>query len=221
MPNPQHIIIVSGSPRSGTSLMMQILETGGVPLYYDDTKPPDQSNPYGYFEKHEMFYFSADPRYDSPFLSLCQNKGVKILPPTVLPTLVQNLNGRDCLVKIVFMLRDETEVANSYITMVEQAGKLDVPGSPFYGKTREQAMAQFIEMRRANIQSTLDFFNSPDNTADVLLVDHNNLMLNPLAAVTEVSQFIKSDLPDYEMNPDSMATIVDLELYRQRQSMQP
>jgi len=105
--------------------------------------------------------------------------------------------------------------------MVEQAGKLNVPGSPFYGKTREEAMAQFIEMRRANIQMTLDFFNSPDNTADVLLVDHNNLMLNSLAAVTEVSQFIKSDLPDYEMNPDSMAAIVDLELYRQRQSIDP
>ncbi|MBW2497478.1 MAG: sulfotransferase family protein, partial [Deltaproteobacteria bacterium] len=43
-------IVVSGLPRSGTSLMMQLLERAGVPILCDDDRPPDASNPRGYFE---------------------------------------------------------------------------------------------------------------------------------------------------------------------------
>lgn len=221
MTNSKHIIIVSGSPRSGTSLMMQILDAGGILLFYDDTKPPDQSNPYGYFEKHEMFLYSTDQSGENIFLSLCKNKGVKILPPTVLPTVVNSLKNEDCLIKIIFMLRDEIEVANSYITMVEEAGKLNVPSSPFYGKSREEAMNKFIQMRRENIQMTLNFLNSQENNADFLVVNHNELVFsNTAQTLSNLSNFIRSDLPQYEMNIQAMTEVIDLDLYRQRQSQQ-
>jgi RNase adaptor protein for sRNA GlmZ degradation len=219
MSNTEHIIIVSGSVRSGTSLMMQLLEAGGVPLYYDDSKPPDENNPYGYFEKTGMFAYAGLGGAESPFLTFCKNKGVKILPPSILPDVIRDTKGT--LVKIIFMLRDENEVANSYLTMIENLNRLDKPGSLFHGLTREESIEKFKETRRANIQSALDFFNSEENTADVLVVNHNDLILNSLETLTQISDFIRADLPQYEMNPQTMVEIVDIDLYRQRQSMQP
>jgi hypothetical protein len=217
MSEREHIIVVSGSVRSGTSLMMQLLEAGGVSLYYDNNKPPDESNPYGYFEKTEMFMFAAQGGAESPFLTLLKGKGVKILPPSIVPEVVRNT--KDLLIKVIFMIRDETEVANSYITMIENLDKMNKSISPFYGLTREEAIEKFKEIRRANIQSALDFFDSEENTAQVLIVNHNDLILNSLETLTQISNFIRADLPQYEMNPETMVEIVDINLYRQRQSI--
>ncbi|MCD6375283.1 MAG: hypothetical protein J7L94_07120, partial [Caldisericaceae bacterium] len=48
--NKNTILVVSGLPRSGTSLMMQILRQAGIPLLVDDQRTADESNPQGYFE---------------------------------------------------------------------------------------------------------------------------------------------------------------------------
>lgn len=218
MSNTEHIIIVSGSVRSGTSLMMQLLEAGGIPLYYDNAKPPDENNPYGYFEKTGMFSYAGLGGAESPFLSLCRNKGVKILPPSILPDVIRDTKGT--LVKIIFMLRDENEVANSYITMLENFNKLTT-SFIFRGLTREESIEKFKEVRRENIQTALDFFDTEENTADVLIVNHNDLILNSIETLTQISNFIRADLPQYEMNPQTMEGIVDISLYRQRQSQQP
>ena len=47
---PDFITVVSGLPRSGTSLMMQMLSAGGLPALTDDLREADESNPRGYFE---------------------------------------------------------------------------------------------------------------------------------------------------------------------------
>ncbi len=44
------IVIVSGLPRSGTSMMMKMLESGGMPIVSDDLRPADEGNPQGYYE---------------------------------------------------------------------------------------------------------------------------------------------------------------------------
>jgi len=44
------IVVVSGLPRSGTSLMMQMLQAGGMPLLIDGLRPADADNPNGYWE---------------------------------------------------------------------------------------------------------------------------------------------------------------------------
>ena len=219
MSNTEHIVIVSGSVRSGTSLMMQLLEAGGIPLYYDNTKPPDENNPYGYFEKTGMFSYAGLGGAESSFLSFCRNKGVKILPPSILPDVIRDTKGT--LVKIIFMLRNENEVANSYITMLENLNRLDSSFN-FRGLTREESIEKFKEARRENIQRALDFFDTEENTADVLMVNHNDLVFaNTTQTLAEISQFIRADLPQYEMNPQTMEGIVDISLYRQRQSQQP
>ena len=44
------MIIISGLPRSGTSLMCQLLESAGMKVANDGNRKPDEHNPYGYYE---------------------------------------------------------------------------------------------------------------------------------------------------------------------------
>ena len=44
------IIVVSGLPRSGTSMAMKMLDAAGIPLVIDEMRLPDEDNPRGYFE---------------------------------------------------------------------------------------------------------------------------------------------------------------------------
>src|SRR5579862_9614784 len=69
------ITIVSGLPRSGTSLMMQMLQAGGLPLLTDGVRAPDESNPRGYFE-HEAVKHSHN---DVSWLDHANGKAVKVI----------------------------------------------------------------------------------------------------------------------------------------------
>jgi hypothetical protein len=46
----REVVLVSGLPRSGTSMMMKMLEAGGVPIMTDGVREADRDNPKGYFE---------------------------------------------------------------------------------------------------------------------------------------------------------------------------
>ena len=55
------IAIVSGLPRSGTSLMMQMLAAGGMPVLSDGERQADTDNPKGYFEWERIKRLPKDP----------------------------------------------------------------------------------------------------------------------------------------------------------------
>lgn len=61
LPPTEPIIVVSGLPRSGTSLMMQMLAAAGLPLKTDDLRESDEHNPRGYFEWEPIKRLSEDP----------------------------------------------------------------------------------------------------------------------------------------------------------------
>src|SRR5271157_5533474 len=73
--NSPPITIVSGLPRSGTSLMMQILAAGGMPILTDGVRQPDAENPRGYFEFEPVKRTREDPGW----LSAAQGKAVKMV----------------------------------------------------------------------------------------------------------------------------------------------
>ena len=50
MENKDYIIVVSGLPRSGTSMMMKMLEVGRQPILTDNLREADANNPNGYYE---------------------------------------------------------------------------------------------------------------------------------------------------------------------------
>ncbi len=81
---PDEIVVVSGLPRSGTSMLMRVLEAGGVPVIADDHRPADESNRHGYFELAAVKNIARDIGW----IPQAYRKAVKVVAPLLqyLPT---------------------------------------------------------------------------------------------------------------------------------------
>ena len=104
--------IVTGIPRSGTSLMMSILGAAGLPLLIDDERPADLSNPRGYFEYAPVKRGAADLSW----LEEARGRVVKIIH-ALLPEL-----PRDRTYRVVLMERPIAEVVASQDRMLAAQG---------------------------------------------------------------------------------------------------
>ncbi|MFO1003217.1 MAG: hypothetical protein U0936_23025 [Planctomycetaceae bacterium] len=69
------ITVVSGLPRSGTSLAMQMLAAGGLPVLGDEHRPADEDNPRGYLEDARVKSLERD----ATWLAEAEGKAVKII----------------------------------------------------------------------------------------------------------------------------------------------
>ena len=118
------IVIVSGLPRSGTSLMMQMLQAGGMPLLVDDQRPADADNPNGYWEYAPVKRLQQD----NTWMPQAEGKAVKVVS-----ALLQYL-PRPHTYKIIFMHRPMQEVLASQAVMLQRRGE---PG----GKADDQTLA--------------------------------------------------------------------------------
>jgi len=107
------ITVVAGLPRSGTSMMMQMLEAGGVPILTDGKRTADEDNPRGYYE----FEPATRLQKDASWLSEAKGKAVKIVAQ-LLPHLKPGLAYR-----VVFMVRAMEEVLRSQQVMLERQGR--------------------------------------------------------------------------------------------------
>ena len=107
------IVIVSGLPRSGTSLMMQMLSSGGLPVMTDDARPADVDNPRGYFELERVKAI----RKDSSWLPQARGKALKMVS-----LLLYDLPA-DERYRILFMERDMEEVLASQRKMLDRLQK--------------------------------------------------------------------------------------------------
>ena len=100
----QPIVIMSGLPRSGTSLMMSILSAGGLPVLTDHQRKPDADNPKGYYEYERVKKLA---RGDTKWLSKADGKVVKIIS-ALLMYLPETYSY-----KIIFMHRHMSEILES------------------------------------------------------------------------------------------------------------
>jgi len=113
------ITIVSGIPRSGTSLMMQMLSAGGVPLLTDMSRIRDQNNPRGYCEWEPVKSLFRAPEV----IAAAEGKAVKVIS-SLLPALSNRYQYR-----VIFMNRPLAEIVASQNKMLERLGK-EVPSTP-------------------------------------------------------------------------------------------
>src|SRR5436190_8775031 len=111
------IIVVSGLPRSGTSLMMQLLDAGGVEVVTDNLRSADADNPRGYYEFEKV----KQVKRDASWLPGVRGKAVKMvsqllldLPPTE-------------RYRVVFMERDFEEMLDSQERMLRRLGRSAAP----------------------------------------------------------------------------------------------
>jgi hypothetical protein len=119
MTEDSFITIVTGLPRSGTSMMMQMLAAGGCPILTDGIRAADASNPQGYLEYEPVKRLPLD----STWLHLAQGKALKVVAP-LLPYLpLHAAGGAPLHYRVVFMLRDWREVADSQLRMLRNLSR--------------------------------------------------------------------------------------------------
>src|SRR5512135_2888827 len=107
------VTIVSGLPRSGTSLMMQMLQAGGLSLLTDQRRTADKHNPRGYFEYEAVKQTGADVSW----LEKAGGRAVKVIH-----LLLRHLPA-DRQYRVIFMLRDLREVVASQRAMLKDSGR--------------------------------------------------------------------------------------------------
>ena len=80
---PDPMIVVSGLPRSGTSMLMRVLEAGGVPLLVDGERAADENNRLGYYEFAPVKSLASAKGPDRAWIAGARGKGVKVVAPLV------------------------------------------------------------------------------------------------------------------------------------------
>jgi hypothetical protein len=184
------IIVVSGLPRSGTSLMMQMLAGGGIEIVTDAIRTADCDNPRGYQEFERV----KKIKHDSSWLPETRDKAFKMVSQ-----LLYDLPPSERY-RIIFMERDLDEVLASQEKMLERLGRPAAPREPM----------------KAAYQSHLDRLDSwlaQQSNMRVLRISYNALIEEPVAQAQRVCEFLERI-----MDLDAMVSAVDPALYRNRRA---
>lgn len=186
------IIVVSGLPRSGTSMMMKMLEAGGLDVVTDKIRSADEDNPKGYFELEQVK--DLDKGGDKTWLKTHRGRVVKIIS-----ALLKDLPA-DNWYKVVFMRRNLEEVIASQNKMLVRRGEPTDPASD----------AKMMENYRNHLRKVEVMVKEQPNV-QWLDVSYNDVVSDPRRPAEEVARFIGGGL-----RADKMLTAVDPSLYRNR-----
>jgi hypothetical protein len=184
------ITIVSGLPRSGTSLMMQMLAAGGMPILSDGERQADVDNPRGYLEWERIKQLPKDPAC----IAEAEGKAVKAISQLLLSL----PSGHDY--RIIFMHRPLPEVMASQDEMLRRRGTSDL-------SVDNSLVAQAFTHHLCQVDV---WFKSKPNVA-VSRVPYHDVLCKPKEAAESVANFLEVPL-----DVDAMAQQVDEALYRQR-----
>ena len=187
--NHEIITVVSGLPRSGTSMMMQMLHAGGLACLTDELREADISNPKGYFEFEKV----KSLRTDNSWLSEAKGKVIKIISH-LLSCLPLQLDY-----KVVFMERDLGEVLASQRKMLENQGRSEE-------KMSDERLGQIFAQQLRQVKQML-----VDRQISTIFLDYKCVLEDPVGISTQLRDFLGNDL-----DQQAMRHVVDHNLYRQR-----
>ncbi len=190
-PDQPFITIVSGLPRSGTSMMMKMLEAGGLPPVTDNIRAADEDNPKGYYEFERVKQL---PKGDVAWLPDAQGKVVKVIA-ALLPSLPDGYHYR-----VIFMQRAMPEVLASQRQMLIRRGE-----DP--NKLPDDVMAKLFEKHLRQVD---DWIKQQANVVR-LDVNYNEMLKNPAPFIEQINAFLGGQL-----SAQRMAAVVDPALHRQR-----
>ncbi|MEM9016587.1 MAG: sulfotransferase, partial [Verrucomicrobiota bacterium] len=221
VPAEEIITVVSGLPRSGTSLMMQILEAAGVELYTDGVRTADESNEKGYFE-HEKVPSLLTSK-DRSWIAEAKGQGIKVVSPLLSSLPLRQRpgkgtddgeveaggeNGRKKLkplhYRVLYMERDMDEILESQKKFLERAGK-ESPADA-NEKALDIAKAYGQQARRAK-----EWCQS--SNVQAMGVDYAKLVTDPEEIVEEVAEFL--GVPE---KAEVLKERIDPNLYRARKA---
>ncbi|MGE3243662.1 MAG: sulfotransferase family protein [Pirellulales bacterium] len=185
------ITVVTGLPRSGTSMMMQMLAAGGLPVLTDGQRTADEDNPRGYFECDKVRSLRSDNRW----LTEANGKAVKVIAQ-----LLEYLPDENY--RLVFMQRDLSEVISSQRTMLDRSGKQGA-------RLTHEQLANVFSKQIDKVDRIIAARNMP-----VLRVSYRACIDTPEAVAANVNRFLRCGLDER-----AMAASVDTRLYRQRNKL--
>jgi hypothetical protein len=185
------ITVVSGLPRSGTSMMMKMLEMGGLQPLVDNVRKADLDNPNGYYEFERVKKLQKG---ETSWLPEAQGKVVKIIA-TLLPYLPKTYHYR-----MVFVYRDMREILASQKKMLINRGE-----DP--NKVSDEDLGRIFEKHLARVKQ---WIRDNPNVASID-VDYNRLMQDPIPEIARINAFFEAELDEKKM-----ASVINGGLYRQR-----
>jgi len=187
-----NITIVSGLPRSGTSMMMSALKAGGMPLLTDEIRGADPNNPKGYYEFERV---KKLPKGDVAWLNSARGKAVKVIS-----ALLEYLPP-DYHYHVIFMERNLEEILASQHRMLVRTGK----------EQHHPVADETIRQSYQNHLSEVKFYLEDKDWIETLYVSYNQILQQPLEGFKGVAVFL-----DGRVDPAAMAKVVDPSLYREK-----
>ena len=189
---PCEFTIVSGLPRSGTSLMMQMLRAGGMELMHDGKRVADEDNLEGYWEWEEIRSLKKNPR----LIEQADGKVIKVIS-ALLPQLPPRHKYR-----IIFMRRPVEEVVASQWKMLERSGQVPRSEKEYLIQTQQTHLEQTLAKLRQR----------PD--VELLEIDYPQLVAEPADQLATLEGFLGSQLS----HPAGLATAIRPDLHRNRKN---
>ena len=186
------IVVVSGLPRSGTSMMMSMLEAGGMEILADHVRAADEDNPKGYYEFEPIKNLARDN--EQAWLEEARGKGAKIISD-----LLKELSS-DYFFHLIFMKRSLEEVIASQNTMLIRRGEPPQPGD-------DEKMMRLFEKHLNQVKGWID--QQPN--FEGIFVDYGRALQEPLRQAEQIQIFLQRPL-----DVQKMAGVVDPQLYRNR-----
>lgn len=184
------ITVVSGLPRSGTSMVMKLLEAGGLAPLTDEIRQADTDNPKGYYEFERVKKLETDQSW----LPQAKGKAVKII------SMLLRYLPPDYAYKVIFIRRHIPEVLASQKQMLIRRGE---PAD----KVSDEEMARIYESHLRQTETWL----SARPAFDVLYISHRDIIGNPAGSCKKINKFLGGGL-----DVKQMTGVVDKTLYRQR-----
>ena len=191
------VVVVSGLPRSGTSMVMQMLRAGGLTCATDGIRAADEDNPRGYFEVERVK--RLDKEGDKGWMREYQGEAIKVIS-----FLLRHL-PRDLRYRVLFIHRDLQEVLASQRRMLLRRGE-DPDAVPEAEMAR--AFADHLREVEAFLEEAGNF--------DTLHLDHGRILADPAEAARTIDEFLGGGL-----DQGAMAAAVDASLHRNRRGGSP
>jgi hypothetical protein len=188
------LIVVSGLPRSGTSMMMKMLEAGGIPIWSDRERGADIDNPKGYFELERIK--DLEKETDKSYLREGRGKAVKAIS-----FLIKDLPD-DNDYRVIFMRRDLDEVIASQEKMIARLDQGDTTADP---EALKEAYRNDIVRTRLLCKKRPNF--------ELIEVSYRSAIEDPAAASRAVNAFLGGHLDEA-----AMREAIDASLYRNRKA---
>jgi len=185
------VVVVSGLPRSGTSLMMRMLDKGGIPPMQDGERTADDDNPKGYYEFERV---KDMPDGDTAWLKQAKGKVVKVIT-----ALLPHLPGK-YQYDVLMMRREIDEILASQKKMLINRGE----------DPNKVSDEEIEAMYRKHLAKTYAWLDQQKNVR-YMDVNYNQLLKDPAPQVDRINEFLGG-----EMDVEVMTAQIDPNLYRNR-----